>query len=351
MQSKSLLKTVMGISLFLVLVTATFAMASSQPATTPKSSPGLRVALANPNPIELKAVSFLPRMASKTKLFKLFSDKVGEVSKGELSIKILGGPEVIGVMEQGQGVSRGVVDMAMLPPGLIQGMVPESLFPLLTRITQEEEIKRGVIKKLQPFYNKVNLYCLGEIFGVNDPQFLTYTTSRKIEKPQQLAGLSIGGTGPMTNPIGRVLGIDIKVIPLSEVYTALERKVVDGWISPAGGIVGSGAYEQLKYAIDHPFFADYVVIIMNLNKWKSLSTNLQALLQDTLLTMAPELGAMNQNDEMKARQKFRDGGVQFIKFSQADSEWYLNSIYDAMWNDWIKRMPQTGPEFRKLLSP
>jgi TRAP-type transport system periplasmic protein len=351
MQSKSLLKMVMSICVILLLVPVTFEAVFSQPGPSPKSSSGQAVTPTSSKAIELKAVSFQPRMASKTKIFKQFADKVAEASKGEINIKILGGPEVIGVMEQGQGVSRGVADMAMLPPGLIQGMVPESMFTLLSRVTQEEEIKRGVINKLQPFYNKVNLFCLGEIFGVNVPQFMTFTTSKKIEKPQQLAGMSIGGTGPMTNPIAGVLGVNIKVIPLSEVYTALERKVVDGWISPASGIVASGAYEQLKYGIDHSFFADNVVIIMNLNKWKSFSTNLQNILQNTLLAMAPELGAINQNDEAKARQTFREGGVQFIKFSPDDAEWYINSIYDAMWNAWIKQMPQTVPEFRKLLSP
>jgi TRAP-type C4-dicarboxylate transport system substrate-binding protein len=300
--------------------------------------------------IELKAISFLPAMATKTKLLKQYCNKVGEVSKGELSIKILGGPEVIGVMEQGQALSRGVVDMAMFPPAFLSGMAPEVVVTLLTRITQEEEIKRGVIEKLQPFYNKANLYCLGEIFGVNDPQFMIHTI-KKVERPQQLAGMSIGGTGPLVKPVADAFGFDLKVIPLSDAYTALERKVVEGWLSTAVGVVSFGAQDVLKYGIDHAFFADYVIVAMNLNKWKGLPASLQNILYNTLITMAPELGRINNEDEIKARKVFRDAGLQYIKFSPSDAESFLNTVYDAMWKNWEKQMPRTIPEFRKLLSP
>ena len=300
--------------------------------------------------IELKAISFLPAMATKTKLLKQFCSKVEEASKGELSIKVLGGPEVIGVMEQGQALSRGVVDMAMFPPAFLSGMAPESVVTLLTRITQEEEIKRGVIEKLQPFYNKANIYCLGEIFGVNDPQFMIHTI-KKVERPQQLASMSIGGTGPLVKPVADALGFDLKVIPLSDAYTALERKVVEGWLSTAVGVVSFGAQDLLKFGIDHAFFADYVVVAMNLNKWKGLPANLQNILHNTLINMAPELGRINNEDEIKARKVFRDAGLQYVKFSSTDAEWFLNTVYDAMWKNWEKQMPRTVPELRKLLTP
>ena len=74
--------------------------------------------------VELKAISFMPANVSKSRLFKQYLEKAEQESNGELSIKFLGGPEVIGLMEQGQGVARGVVDMALLPPSLIQSLVP-----------------------------------------------------------------------------------------------------------------------------------------------------------------------------------------------------------------------------------
>ena len=57
-----------------------------------------------------------------------------------------------------------------------------------------------MIKNLQPFHNKANLYCLGEIFGLNAPQFMLYTR-KKIEKLADMKGIATGMNGPMFKPL------------------------------------------------------------------------------------------------------------------------------------------------------
>ena len=57
--------------------------------------------------VELKAISFMPANFTKSKLFKEYLSRVEKASNGELSMKYLGGPEVIGIPEQGQAVARG----------------------------------------------------------------------------------------------------------------------------------------------------------------------------------------------------------------------------------------------------
>lgn len=300
--------------------------------------------------ITLKAVSFLPVMSHKTKLLKRYVKAVNEKAKGKLKIKLLGGPEVVGQMAQGQAVSRGAIDMAMIPPAFVQGMIPEAVIPLLSRISQEEELKREMIEKLQPYYNKANIQCLGEIFGVNDPQFFIFT-NKKVDNIKMLEGLSIGGTGPLMIPLANALKFDLKIIPLSDVYTALERKLVDGWLSTAAGIVPFGAHEQLKYQIDHAFFSDYVVVVMNLGKYKEISEDQRKLLRDTLLEISPELGRLNANEEYKALMTMKNSGIKIIKFPRAEIDQYLDSIYEAMWNSWAQKRPQSIQEFRKMLTP
>jgi TRAP-type transport system periplasmic protein len=300
--------------------------------------------------IELKAVSFLPAMNATTKQFRQYADKVGEMSKGELKIKFLGGPEVIPPFEQGQALSRGVVDMAIITPSLIEGMAPESVFILASRISPEEEVKRAVLEKLQPFYAKANLFCLGRLCATSTPVFLTFTI-KKVEKPEDLKGLKIGGTGPMSKPVTDAFGADLKVVPLPDAITALDRKVVEGWIAAATGVVPFGIHEHLKYAIDHPYFPIPNVILFNQAKWKALPANLQSILSNTLKEMSPGLGRASDEEELKAQKEMQTAGVKFVKFSPPDAERYLKTVYDAMWANWQKTQPQTAPEFQKLLTP
>ena len=300
--------------------------------------------------VELKAISFMPANVTKSKLFKEYLSRVEKASNGELSMKYLGGPEVIGIPEQGQAVARGTVDMALLPPSVIQGMVPESNVTILSRgLTQEEEIERGIIGKLQPFHNKANLYCLGEIFGVNAPQFMLYT-KKKIEKLSDMKGMAIGMNGPMFKPAADALGLVMKVVPFSEAYTALERKVVEGWFSSHSAITSFAGQEQLKYCVDHAVFVDPAMVIISLAKWNSLSKNAQNALQKTLLDNCAEFGRLNTEDETKSIAICKKAGIEYVKLPKNEAQIYLDTIYNSMWSDWEKKMPGSVPELRKLLT-
>lgn len=299
---------------------------------------------------ELKSITFMPAHVTKSKLFKEYLSRAQKASNGELSLNYLGGPEVIGLPEQGKAVARGTIDMALLPPSFVQGMVPEANVTILSRgLTQEEEIERGVIQKLQPFYNKAGLYCLGEIFGQNMYQFMLYTT-KKVEKLSDLKGLSVGMVGPMFKPAADKLGIVMKTVPFSDAYTALERKLVDGWFASHSAILSFAGQEQLKYGIDHPVFVEPVVVIINLAKWNSLSKNAQTALQKTLLENSAEFGKVNSGDEVKAIEIFKKAGVVYNKLSPQEAEIYVDTIYDSMWSEWERKMPESVPELRKLLT-
>jgi len=345
------MKKICMLIIALLLAISSFMAACAQPAPASTPTPTPATTPAPTQAIEIKAVTFLPGMSFKAKLFKQFCDKVNEAANGELTINILGGPEVIGQPEMGDAVSNGVVQMTMMPPSFFEGRFMEASLLLLSRITYEEEVKSGVHEMLQTFYNdKANVYFLGRMCGSNEPSWLTHA-NKEVNKPQQLAGLTVGANGPMVLPVTKALNMDLKSVPLSEAYTALERGLVDGWLAPASGILPTSAQEQIKYGIDHPYFTDHVVMVINLDTWKKLPANLQKLLQDTQASMAPELGRLNDEDEAKARKIFADAGVKYIKFSPDDAKSYLDTIYNAMWDDFTKKMPDTAPEIRKLISP
>jgi TRAP-type C4-dicarboxylate transport system substrate-binding protein len=229
-------------------------------------------------------------------------------------------------------------------------MAPEAVFTLASRITPEEEIKRGVFDKLQPYYAKANIVSLGRLAATSTPVFFTFTI-KKVDKPEDLKGLKIGGTGPMSKPITDAFGCDLKVVPLPDAITALDRKVVEGWIATPSGLVPFGIHEHLKYAIDHPYFPIPNVVLVNQVKWKALPANLQGVLSNTLKEMSPGLGRASDEEETKAQKVMQTAGVKFVKFSPPDAERYLKTVYDAMWANWQKVLPQTAPEFQKLLMP
>lgn len=300
--------------------------------------------------VTLKAVSFLPPMAAKSKMFKEFLNAVEVASKGELKLNYLGGPEVVDSLEQGQAVQRGVVDIAFVPGAMYMGLVPEAFLLCLSRVTAEEELQKGVIDILQPAFAKAGLYFWGELFGSNEGIFLIWTT-KKVERPQEFAGQRWGAGAPLFKAFSKAFGADMIVMPASESYTAMERGLVDSWLYPAGSAVPLGLHEIAKYVIDHPYWADYVGMIVNLNTWNSLPKHLQKVMQDTLRQMAPELGQKNIEAEQKYLQTAIKAGVKPIKFSPEDAKWYMDTIYDATWKWRLASLPETGPKIKAIIDP
>ena len=65
--------------------------------------------------------------------------------------------------------------------------------------------------------------------------------------------------------------------PPGEVYTALERNVVDGYGWPIGGIFDLNWHEKTKFRVDPGFYDAEVSLIMNLDAYKKLHAEAEGL--------------------------------------------------------------------------
>ena len=71
------------------------------------------------------------------------------------------------------------------------------------------------------------------------------------------------------------LGAQPIVIPPTEVYTALERGVVDGYVFPAALITDWGWEKLTKYIVNPGFYNGANVVLVNKKKWDEMPDYLQ----------------------------------------------------------------------------
>ena len=74
-------------------------------------------------------------------------------------------------------------------------------------------------------------------------------------------------------------------MPPGEVYTALERDVVDGYGWPIGGIFDLNWQEKTKFRVDPGFYDAEVALIMNLDAYKKLTPKQKAFLDKQALAL------------------------------------------------------------------
>ena len=172
--------------------------------------------------------------------------KFNAEGKGVLQINFIGGPKAIPTFEAGNAVKTGVVDMALNTGAFYTNVMPEADFLKLTQIPVAEQRKNGAFEAINKVWNeKANMQYLARM--VENQPFHIYT-NKKIDKPD-LAGQKIRIT-PVYRDFFQALNANVITTPPGEVYTALERGVVDGYGWPIGGIFDLNWHEKTKFRVD-----------------------------------------------------------------------------------------------------
>lgn len=293
--------------------------------------------------VTLKAVSAFAEGTRFSKNFESFVEKVNKEGKGLVQIKYIGGGgKVMSPFEVGNAVRGGVIDMANVTGAFYTNLMPEADALKLTERTIQELRKTGGWEYINKLHNeKLNSYFLARQ-GDGTP-FHLYLT-KKIDKPD-LTGLKIRVT-PVYRAFFVKLGATVTRTAPGEVYTALERGVVDGYGWPIQGILDLGWQEVTKYRVDPGFYEVDVNVLVNLNKWNSLAAEQQAFLKK-MGAWLESLNAENAKINQEEMQKQATAGIKTITFSPDVNKQFVETAYAAGWDKVMEVSPKEGPELKK----
>jgi TRAP-type C4-dicarboxylate transport system substrate-binding protein len=271
--------------------------------------------------------------------------KVNADGKGVLQMNFIGGPKAIPTFEVGNAVKTGVVDIALSTGAIYTKVMPEADFLKLTQMPVAEQRKNGAFDAINKVWNeKGNMQYLAR--AVEHQPFHVYT-NKKIDKPD-LAGQKIRIT-PVYRDFFQALGANVITTPPGEVYTALERGVVDGYGWPIGGIFDLNWHEKTKYRVDPGFYDAEVSLVMNLPAYRKLSDAQRSYLQKQLLALeADNTFWLRYATEETARQQ--KAGIETIKFDPATAKVFRDKAYDVAWASALKQSPDVAARFKTLFS-
>ena len=272
--------------------------------------------------------------------------KFNAEGKGVLQINFIGGPKAMPPFEVGNAVKTGVVDIALSTGAFYTNVMPEADFLKLTQVPVAEQRKNGAFDAINKVWNeKGNMQYLARM--VENQPFHLYL-NKKIDKPE-LGGLKIRIT-PVYRDFFQSLGANVVTTAPGEVYTALERGVVDGYGWPIGGIFDLNWQEKTKYRVDPGFYDAEVSLIMNLAAYRKLSQPQRDYLQKQLLALEAEntFWTKYTADEVARQQK---AGIETIKFDAATAKTFVDKAYQVGWASAEKQSPEIAGRFKKLFAP
>ncbi len=322
---------------------------SSTAAPSQTTPPPATSSTAAVQPIVWKATTMAPKNMFTMRNIQIIADRIGKQSNGQLTINYLGGPEVIPANNQAVAVQQGVIQMTVISMSYYDGIVPVGSMLDLSELTPAEEHASGAYDFVNDYHKKAGLYYLDRGTAINSSGLQMIILKQPITKPQDLAGKKIGATSNVIDPFMKTIGGTPVIIQTPDVYTALERGVVDGFCYPLTNSADAQLFEVVKYVVDQPFFRGAVGIIVNLDSWNKLPANLQQMLKDITAQVLVEYANDLDGQIAKARQTATDKGVKFIKFSDADSQYFMKTMYDGAWADVAKKLPDSVDKMKSLV--
>jgi len=293
--------------------------------------------------VTLRAVSSFAEKTQFSRNFERFIDRVNETGKGKVQINYIGGPRAMPPFEVGNAVRTKVVDLANVSGAFYGNLMPEAdVHKLLTKPMSEQR-RNGTWELINQIHNqRVNAFYLARQF-TNVP-FHIYL-NKKIDK-LDFTGLKVRVT-PIYKDVVEALGGTTVTTAPGEVYTALERGVVDGYGWPITGIFDLGWEKVTKHRMEPPFYAVEVNVLVNLDVWKGLNDAQKKVLDDAALWLEG-LDAENVAAIKAERDKQAAAGIQAIDFGPEEGKKFLAKANEVGWASVIKRSPDSGAKLRAL---
>jgi TRAP-type C4-dicarboxylate transport system substrate-binding protein len=284
--------------------------------------------------VTLRAVSSFAENTQFSKNFERFVAKVNADGKGVVQINYIGGPRAMPPFEVGNAVRTKVVDMANVTGAFYTNLMPEADGFKLVSKPMSEQRKNGTWEFINQLHNqKLNSYYLARQF--HNVPFHIYLN----KKPEKLdfSGLKIRVT-PVYKDIVEALGGTAITTAPGEVYTALERGVVDGYGWPVTGIFDLGWEKVTKFRLEPAFYSVEVNVLVNLDTWKGLNDRQRKVLSDAALWLEG-LDSENAAVVKSERDRQAAAGIQPIDFGPAESQKFLQRANDVAWQSVIRRAP------------
>ncbi|MEY8207697.1 MAG: TRAP transporter substrate-binding protein DctP [SAR324 cluster bacterium] len=278
--------------------------------------------------VKIDAVTLAPKPVYINKPFKMFVDEVNTKFAGEVEINWRGGPEIMPPFKQAEGVRNGSVDMTYTSPSYYQGLVPTSGTMNLSYKTYAEIAATNYHERMTELHAEKDLIFLGEI-PATQLNFVIYM-AKEVSGLEDLKGKRIR-VFPTLLPIVKALGAEPIVMGMGDIFTAMERGTIDGYMQ--GPLAQAQQFEGLVKTVIFPgvYRAGFPVLI-NKKTWGKMSTDLQQRLTTFLRwDFAYRMDYIWGQDIADNIELMKAAGFNILELPADEAARYEQMAMDAAW--------------------
>ena len=242
----------------------------------------------------------------------------------------------------------GSLDIVSIVPPYLEGSIPSvgvSSLPFVWKnmYVQREAEKRGtpLFKCLDNEFDKRGLLIL----GLTGSCYMNFVSNKPLTKLEDWKGIKVRVSGPIYSKAMKAIGAIPVSMPSGEVYTSLQRGVVDAAMASDVGIRSRKLGEVTKYQSIIDAFAIDWIFFMNKEKFNSLSKEQQKVVLNAgeVARFGASVAEASTGVEGYRLSLAADYGVKVLYATEKEKTRFKKAMQPVIsW--WIKKMGKTKAE-------
>ena len=258
---------------------------------------------------------------------KTFIANVEKASGGALTIE-MAGPDTVPTFEQFEPVQSGVFDLLFTHPAYHSGTTAVGLSIDAIAVDPTKRRDAGIFGYIHDHYMARDMKLLSAPATGN--KGFRYYLRDPISGTPGLEGRKIRGTVSY-HPMIRALGGSPVNMPGGEIYTSLQKGVVDGAAWGLNGAKDFKWYEVADYLAEPKFGQVGLMIFMNADSFAGLSEEEQKLLADEGRKL--ELWSIDRFDQLAAEEldDLKSQGMKMTSFAPEEAAKFETLWAQGVW--------------------
>tara|TARA_R110000744_G_scaffold182274_2_gene301517 strand:- start:5103 stop:6149 length:1047 start_codon:yes stop_codon:yes gene_type:complete len=284
---------------------------------------------------------------------KEWADRVGIMSDGDIEISLVPVNAIVSYNETLDAVGTGIIQGHIADPSYFSGKDPA--FAMLGNLVGAWSHPSQMIGFMEygggkEVYNKlVNPYGL-QFIGAASTGVESFVSTKPIRNIADFKGIKMRAPEGMVQEIFAAVGAAPVNLPGSEVYTALDKGVIDAAdYSVFSTNQAQGLHKFAKYPL-YPGFHSMPTLAVSVNKvqWDSLSPALKEIVsisvRDFGYDMVQRLEMMDRDSVVAAK---KDPSIEIINWTEEERSKF-RSIAQQQWQKWGERSPMASEVYSKV---
>jgi len=297
-------------------------------------------------------VMYSPKHPLCREAFNPWAQKVGEVTDGRVKVTVFYSSALFKPKQAYDAVASRVGDVGLVLPTYERNRFLLSGVLDLPMVADEKAVNNSEV--LWEMYNtfpeiQKEFGDVKVLWTYMNPAFQLHFTKKTVRNLEDLKDTVVSAGGTVNARIMKSLGASVEAIPMTEVYLALQKGVIEGCFLPYAPLKSQRMADLLHTHTNANLMAAAFFVVMNKDVWGQISPqDQQAIAKISGLEGARLVGSVFDKYQGKDTAWMAEKGDKFFTLEPAERERWAKRIVPIR-NDWIKDANAKGAPAEKIL--